>query len=191
MRSEELQRRLTDWSVINSGYDEKRNYIGLSSIADCQRILYRKFFNRTGTSIEQRLRTRASYEIEFNLKERLKAMGFLKPGKEIRLYEGLVQGHTEGEIVGNLFEIKTVPLSEHFPDGKIPAKSYWQCQGYMKYGKYPMTLLLYYGRDDGLFKFYEVHPNEGIMQLIEAKIHRLVDAVTKKCEPICECGKCG
>ncbi len=195
MNASSLERNLIEWSVLNSGYDEHRNYIGLSGIGDCSLVIYRKYFNRTGASAESQLKTRYSYEVEQLIQKRLLDMGgsmkgYL-PGKEISLYDGLVQGHTDGEFDGDLLEIKTVPLAEHIPvNREIPRRAFWQSQAYMLYGPYSRTLIIYFARDFGKFKIFELRPDNRLMIEIPQKIDRLVGAVIKKVPPPCDCGRC-
>ncbi len=190
MKAVELEKALTDWTVENSGYDEHRNYIGLSTIADCPKEIYRRFFNETHASRELRLRTRFTYEIEANLIERLRALGLYRKAETISVYDGLVQGNPDGRILEDLLEIKTIPLSEHIPRDRLPARVYWQCQAYMKYGSYPATLVIYLARETGCFKVFDICPNAMRMEIIDRKVQRLIQAVKTKTEPACECGRC-
>jgi hypothetical protein len=191
MTPEELEKNLKEWSAKNSGHDIHRNYIGLSTISECQRLIYYRFFNEVNISVEARLKNRDAYEREESIKERLRGMGLYKPGKEISLFGGLVQGHTDGEIIEDLLEIKTVPLDSHFPrDGRIPTKAYWQTQAYLKYGHYKFSFIIYYAKQNGALCVVGISPNNFIAEKIEAKIERLVEAVRKKEIPICECGRC-
>lgn len=191
MKAEDLERILIDWTLRHSGYDEHRNYIGLSGIADCPQIIYHRYFNETPASNGLKLRTRYSYEIEANLIDRLKGLGIYKERKNpITAYGGIVQGHIEGEVSGSLLEIKTVPLAEHLPNGSVPRKVYWQSQAYMYYGAYPETLCLYFARDSGQFKVFDLWPDHRIMMDIDRKIQNLIIAIQIKKQPDCTCGKC-
>lgn len=189
--SQDLQAAFLDYSVKNSGYDERRPYIGLSTIIDCPAEIYRRFFDSTPASVRRRLKTKASYEIEENLKARLRSMGAYSAGKEISLFEGLVKGHTDGEVFGALLEIKTVPLDDYLPGSKLPIRTFWQVQAYMKYGPYELAHVLYYSRENGLFRFFEVDPHAPTMNVIEGKLERIARAVRTQTTPACECGKCG
>ncbi len=195
MIARELEEKLIDWSRANSGYDEHRPYLGLSGIGDCSLVIYRKYFNRTGASAESQIKTRYSYEVEQLIQRRLLAMGgSMKgyfPGKEISLYDGLVRGHTDGEFDEDLLEIATVPLTEHLPRGdQIPRKKFWQSQAYMLYGHYNRTIVIYFARDYGVFRFFELRPDNRLQIEIQQKIDHLVGAVIKKIPPPCECGRC-
>lgn len=190
MTAEELQQNLLDWSIKNSRYDEHRGYIGLSGIYDCSRMIFRRFFKSSLIPVKAHLRTRYCYELEGVIKDRLKGMGVLGIGKEISAYGGKVQGHTDGEIGGKLLEIKTVPRSEFLPTDGIPRKVSWQVQAYMFYGQYEECLVLYFGRDEGQFKTYEVPADQGFGKEIDAKVKMVLDCVTRRVSPMCDCGRC-
>ena len=194
MKADDLRNILLDWTLRHSGYDEHRNYIGLSGIADCSRIIYHRYFNETPASDEFQLRTRYSYELEQIIIDRLKGIGgiFKERKGPIVAYKIpiLVQGHIEGEVDGNLFEIKTVPLTDYLPIHSVPRKTYWQTQAYMHYGGYQATLCLYFARDSGQFKIFDLWPDHRIMMTIDRKIQNLIEAIKKKEIPACECGRC-
>lgn len=191
MNTREMDQLFTTWTAENSGYDEHRNYIGLSTIADCPREIYRRFFSPTPADVRSRLKTRASYEIEENLKNRFRKMGVYREGREISLYNGLVKGHTDGEIWGRLLDIKTVPLEEHLPaDNNCPAKVFWQLQAYMLYGQWNSSIVLYFARDYGVHKFFYLRFSESFGERIENRLSRIIRAIETKSQPDCECGRC-
>jgi hypothetical protein len=190
MKSEELEDRLTRWSCANSGRDERRGYIGLSGISDCPRVIYERFFNHIPISPREALRTRLSYEIEESIKNRLRAMGIYGEGKEIKLHGGLAQGHTKGEIDGDLLEIATVPLEEYLPEDMVPTRKYWQIQSYLHYGGYTDAQVIYFARNSGDFKILNIAPNHSIIEKIERKVELVVRTVKEHKAPKCQCGKC-
>jgi hypothetical protein len=192
MNVSDLEKSLINWTVQNSGYDEHRSYIGLSGIADCSLLIYRRFFNHTGASMESQLKTRYSYELEKNIQERFKGLNVYSPGKEISLYDGLVKGHTDGEILNNLLEIKTVPLFEHIPRSarEISRKIFLQCQAYMMYGNYEQAVVIYFARDQGLFRIFILDRHRGTGDNIASKLDALVEFVRMEMPPPCDCGRC-
>lgn len=188
-----FENKLIEWSVRNSGYDEHRDYIGLSTIGDCPRLIYHRYFNRTGISTEGHLKTRYNYEVEENIKNRLRQIGAYSPGKEISIHNGLVKGHTDGEISGCLLEIKTVPQTKYLPTNYsigISEKIYWQIQAYMLYGQYAVTLMIYFARDYGQFRIFAFAPDKSVQSKIDQKINRLIGAIRDRKVPSCECGRC-
>jgi len=191
MIAKEIEKKLVQWSAANSGYDEHRPYIGLSGIGDCSLLIWRRFFNHTGASTESRLKTRYSYEIEEDIKRRLQAIGIYSPGKEISIYDGLVKGHTDGEINKDLLEIATIPLTEYLPHiNHIPSKKLYQSQAYMLYGHYDRALILYFARDYGVFRIFDLHRDPVMDDRIMSKVDALVEFVRAKVPPPCDCGKC-
>jgi len=191
MNTREMDRLFIEWTAENSGYDEHRNYIGLSTIADCPREIYRRYFDSTPASVSSRLKTRASYEIEENLKNRFRKMGVYGEGIEISLYNGLVKGHTDGEIWGRLLDIKTVPLTEHLPrDNNLPSKVFWQIQAYMFFGGWEDSVVLYFARDFGVHKFFYVRYHESMGKKIETKLTGILRDIEPATPSQCECGRC-
>jgi hypothetical protein len=190
MNAAELQQALIDWSVKYSGYEDHRNYIGLSGISDCPKVIFRRFFNSYAIQVKEHLRTRYSHEIEGVIKDRLRKMGVLEIGQEISAYQGMVRGHIDGEISEKLLEIKTVPLAEYLPVGGVPRKVFWQVQGYMCYGGYEEALVLYFARDKGTFRTFEIPIDQAVGNEIDAKIKSVLDAVKRRVLPICVCGRC-
>jgi len=190
MNAAELQQTLLDWSVKHSGYEDHRNYIGLSGIGDCPKIIFRRYFNSSVIQVKEHLRTRYSYEIEGIIKERLRKMGILAIGKDISAHLGRVQGHVDGVVAGKLLEIKTVPLAVDLPFVRIPWKVYWQVQGYMHFGGYDETLIIYFARADGTFRTFEVLADPMVAVEMDAKIKSILECIDRRLPPICECGRC-
>ena len=100
MFTNELQRALVNWTVLHSGHVNRRGYIGLSEMGDCDLVIYQRYFNGQHFALGEHLRARISFELEEKLVARLEAMKLYAPGEEIMLYDGLVQGHTDGVIGG-------------------------------------------------------------------------------------------
>ena len=200
MRADELQKRLVNWTVANSGHDERRHYIGLSGIGDCPRQIYDRYFQGQRASVDRHLLTRLSYEIESDLVGRLHQMGIcsaiLPSESQVALaYDGLVQGHVDAMTRdGDLVEIKTVALEDHIPE-RLPRRVYWQVQAYMHYLKCKRqdcrwTHVVYLARQSGLVKVIPVRYSPEMGARVEAKVKRLVVAVRDVARPECECGKC-
>jgi hypothetical protein len=196
MYSDDLQRMVLNWTVLHSG-DERgvalRGYIGLSGIADCERVIYERVIFGRNPSLDEHLKFRIGYELEAALIERLTAMGIYFPGETIDLYDGLVQGHTDGVIQGgDLLEIKTIPAENFLPQrGKLPAKTYWQVQAYLHFLKRQRAHVVYLCRDSGLVQVYPQRYQRDTMGVqIQAKVDRLVEAVRALQKPECTCGRC-
>lgn len=189
----QLQADLVDWSVKNSGYEDHRQYIGLSGIGDCERVIYDRVRNGgRAQPVAEHLKTRVSYELEEDLVRRLDAMGVYYPGETISLHGGLVQGHTDGVIKPSaLLEIKTVQREEWLPkDYRLPNRVYWQVQGYMTFLKRSIAFVVYLARDTGAICVVAVKYNPGIGRQVREKVERIVKAVVGFERPGCSCGRC-
>ena len=190
MRASELQQKLIEWSVANSGYDSHRAYIGLSGIIDCDRVIYRRYFETREVPAEAKLKTKITYELEDALRNRLSDMGLAKPGVEISEFGGMVKGHTDGEIKGCLLEIKTVAEADHLPTNRVPYRVYWQVQAYMYYGDYRSAYVIYLDRSTGQIRVFDINLDDSMGRKIQAKLIRIIRAIECKTKPKCLCGKC-
>ena len=189
---EEIDQTFTVWSAENSGYDEQRPYIGLSTIADCPREIYNRYWNKTKASIDRRLLTLYSYEIQEALTRRLmRAFPWdFVPGEEISAYEGLIKGHTDGKLCGHPVEIKTIPLTVHLPQSvrQVPYRVITQINAYLHFGKFQdPCFLLYFARDSGAHIWIEIFRQPGFCRAIERKVEELILAVKTEKAPQCEC----
>jgi hypothetical protein len=191
MYTDDLQRAIVNWTVLHSGHIERRGYIGLSEMADCDLVIYQRYFNGQHFGLDEHLRVKLSYELELQLAERLRAMALYSPGEEICLYDGLVQGHTDGCVGADLLEIKTVPRQEYIPSNRqLPEKVYWQVQAYLHYTQRRYAHIIYLARDSGLVQALGVRRHEETGRKIELKLERIVAAVRECQAPACTCGHC-
>jgi len=177
---------------MHSGHVDRRAYIGLSTISECERVIYDRYLHGEHPATGEHLKFRVGFELEEALINRLRAMKIYTEGECIQLFDGLVQGHTDGVIRGvDVLEIKTVPLENFIPrPGKIPAKVYWQVQAYMRFTRRNFAQVIYLARDSGLTEVFSVRASEPIARKIELKLERLVHAVRTLERPACTCGRC-
>jgi hypothetical protein len=192
MRSVDLQSRLLAWSLANSGNDEHRNYIGLSGIADCERVIIERWRGGNHPEDAELLKFGLGYDMEHILIGRLKALGLYRAGPAISLYGGMVQGHTDGLTPdGDLIEIKSVPGAQHLPvNGKLPRRVYWQVQAYLYFGRLRYAHVIYLARDTGALAVYGLRLSPEVGHEIEAKVARLVEFARSGRTPACTCGRC-
>lgn len=192
MLSKELQTSLINWTILNSGHQEHRGYIGLSGIGDCERVIYERYLHGNQASLDDHLKTRISYELESKLIQRLSEMRLYSPGETIELYDGLVQGHTDGVLAGaDLLEIKTIPLEQWLPkDGRLPHRVFWQVQAYLHFTQRRYAHVVYLARDSGYAQVYGTRVSDRMGQKITEKLERLVEAVQEGRRPDCTCGRC-
>lgn len=191
MKSIDLQRTLINSTVKNSGHDQRRAYIGLSSIGDCEQIIFDRYFQGTPATIAAHLKTAISYDLEAVLINRLSLVNLYIPARNIELYDGLVQGHPDGEAAGDLLEIKTIERDEWIPEPHhLPNRIFFQIQAYMHFGGYQRAHVIYLARDTGALRVIGATHSPEFGLRIEAKISRLVTAVRQVQRPACSCGHC-
>lgn len=191
MRPNDLQAAIINWTVKNSGFEDHRAYIGLSGIGDCEQVIYDRYFGGQFATIGDHLMCRLGYDLEHKLIERLGDLGMYTPGETIELFNGLVQGHTDGRIGEALLEIKTLEREDWLPrDGRIPRRHYQQVQAYLHYTQREFAYMVYLARDHGCVTVEGIRRNATVGTSIAEKVQRLVDAVHNHQRPECSCGKC-
>lgn len=193
MQPRDLESALVNYTVRFSGHHERRSYMGLSEVGGCERIIYEHYRRGYSTvSVQQRLVTKISFELEAALVERLTAMGIYQAGPEISLHGGLVQGHPDGLVSGDLLEIKTAAMEDHFPEGgRLSRRVFYQVQAYLHFLDLKNAQVLYLARANGAICVVGVRYAPPIGREIEGSVERLVRAAREHREPRCTCGKCG
>jgi hypothetical protein len=186
----DIQRQLVNYIVEHSGHDAHRRYIGLSRISDCEQVIYDRYIYGTPATIGERMKAAISYDLEHVLIEKLKAIHVYRIGNEISLYNGLVQGHTDGRIIDDLLEIKTIEKEEWFPQHHLPVRVFFQVQAYLHYLNTNFAQVIYLARDTGAVQVYSLRRDTRRGEEIARKLDRLVDAVTTMKRPECTCGRC-
>lgn len=196
MHTNQLDTLLTGYTLDRSGHDPCRTYIDLSQVADCELELYRAYLAaRSGIRTEPSIPYETiliSCELEAALRARLAALGVYSPGRTIHLYDGLVQGHTDGETPdGDLLEIKTVALERNIPwDGQLPRRIHWQINAYLRYTGCRQAHIIYLARDTGRIHIITVRESQTTTRLIAARLARLAEAIRTETPPVCTCGHC-
>lgn len=190
-----LQTQLIEYTIHHPRLEPHRDYLGLSGIGDCPRVLYDKYMRQAGNAEhapDRALYFYMGYAMEDDIVARLKAVGDYQPGIELSLYNGLVKGHTDGSINGELLEVKSVALAEHLPkDGRLPRRVYWQVQAYLFYGGFHRAQVVYVARENGQMVVIDCEANPAMGGKIAKKVAGLVRAVKDGRRPACECGRCG
>lgn len=176
---------------------EQRDYLGMSQIWKCPRVLYEQFVNgRQEPDRRGRRLCHEGYVHEADVISRLLGGGLVvfHPGKEIVAdFDERFRGHIDGEFEdGTLLEVKSVtttvfaqvmergPRLEHLD----------QVRMYLKYGGYERGLIVYKERQYGDLWLCEVWRDEGQEARLEAKARSVLAAVDAGVAPGCECGKC-
>jgi hypothetical protein len=126
---------------------------------------------------------------ERSLRERIEAICRQKnlrwtPPRVLSAYDGLLTGHTDGELEGILVEIKTVPdaliLEKIIEHGRVPFKVYSQMNAYMLWGNYKRGLCIYEERTTGTLYVFEVYVNTGIQKGLKEKAERIIHQLKRK-----------
>jgi len=192
--SERFENGLLNWMVENSGLDLHRSYIGLSKAWECPRVIYDQFFQPSPPpGPEKFILTFYSYQLEGLIIQWLgqRFGSRIKPGPEVSLHDGLIQGHGDALWDDDLVEIKTVQQVNHFPrDGRVPQRVYHQVQAYLHFFCLQWCQVIYFARDTGQLMVIPVPYNQGKGAQIEAKFNRLVWQVKNKERPECLCESC-
>jgi hypothetical protein len=186
----DLQKQLVNYIVTHSSHDRRRPYIGLSGIADCEAVIYDRYVHGTPASIEEHMKSSISYDLEHALVEKLRKLRIYQPSEEIVLYNGLVQGHTDGRVGADLLEIKTIEREQWFPEHHLPFRIFYQVQAYLHYLQLGWAQVLYLARDTGVVRVYGLRWDNRKGEEIAQKLDRLVTAVTNMVRPECSCGRC-
>lgn len=188
--SHEIQKQLINYIVEHSGKELHRRYIGLSGIGDCEQVIYDRYLHGAPASISERMKTAISYDLERILIEKLIAMRMYTKSEPIILYNGMVQGHTDGWVKNDVLEIKTIEKEEWFPQNHLPVRAFYQVQAYLHYLNVRFAQVIYLARDTGALQVYGIRYDPQRGEEIACKIDRLVNAVTTLQRPECTCGKC-
>jgi len=191
MLSHDLQQHLVNHSVKTSGHLDRRGYIGLSEMGDCDQVVYDHYCLGRRSTVSERLKFCLVYDLAAALIARLKALNLYSPAHQICLFQGMVRGHPDGYVGGDLLEIKTIEMERWFPEvGRVPNRVFYQTQSYLHYTGVRYAHVVYLARDTGAIKVLGITRNERVGQMIEGRLERLVEAVTNHRRPACSCGHC-
>jgi len=195
MEAAELRRTLE--ISIEDDADDGRTYLGMSQIGRCARALYNEL-----TYGRRRMRgagIRLCHEgkvHEADILRRLKAQGVQLTNCNRELvadFDDRFKGHIDGEIDGDLLELKSVGFRDHLEDVRrrgARMKDRWQVQAYMAFGGYERALIVYKVRADGDIWIVEVRRDEVMIEQLRRKAARVLDCVDHDSPPRCECGRC-
>lgn len=189
-----LETRLVNYTIHHARVANRDLYIGLSRIGECPRQNYFLYFTHgLGQRTEsEMMKFYIGYASEDDVVLRLQALGEYHPGIHISMFDGMVQGHTDGSFDGRLVEIKSIPDEAYLPkDGKLPQRVWWQVQAYLRYTAFTEAYVIYLARDTGRLRVYEVGEDKEMGRRINNRVHALIRAIDNRVPPPCGCGKCG
>lgn len=198
-----LQEAIDHYFVEHSGLEEKRDYLGISSIGRCSRQTVREYLQgKSELTLRDHQMCYAGYLFERDAMRRLVDMGVATvPALEgqqqtevVADFDDRLRGHVDGETVdGELLEIKSVnrakfekvktthmPLNEHHA----------QVQLYMKYGPWKTCWVVYVYRETLEHHVVKVSYLHTQAIKFELKAKRLLAFIDNEMWPACECGYC-
>ena len=176
--SEQLER----FTALRSNFETTRDYISISHCIEPVDKIVEMFLRGFEDSHKIRLRCYKGYQMEADLRSRVMqcfpTMAY--PAEEIAAFGGLVKGHPDLKFNGHWTDFKAVPLDAHLPDVKVPARVYWQMQGYMRYGGGEKSLVIYESRETGIIRDYSINTHSRIQDAIHDKLSQAVQIIRKE-----------
>lgn len=212
-----FQQKIEEHLKLNSGLEEHRDYLGISQIGKCPRVVVREFlYGKGDLSLRSHQAAYEGYLIEADLLFRLQRIGIavIPPSPQPLLrsasqspagrgsawnevvapFDERLRGHVDGETVdGDLLEIKTVTVAkfENVKSTHMALNDHFaQVQLYMKYGRWKKCWIVYICRDT--FEHFVVRVKylhtQGIKY--EMKAQRILAHIDSGMLPDCECRYC-
>ena len=172
---------LEKWTLANSKYEEKRDYIGLSQASLTEEEIianYKDGFPEI--SDRAKLKCYKGYQMEADLLRRIKTVFGDRvqiPAQEISAFGGKVLGHPNFDFEGDPCDCKSVPMDSYIPVTKLPKKVWMQAQASMWYKRRKRALVLYESRESGIIRHFWVSHVETIQIEIEAKYASVVKKI--------------
>jgi len=195
MKAEEMRRVLN--SAIMADWDDGRTYLGMSGIGQCSRKLYNDLVQGRRRPSDRGIRyCHEGYLHEQDVIERLNQEGVrvLEQGRELVAgFDERFRGHIDGEVDGDLLEIKSVEDYEALDNIRsrgARTRDRAQVQAYMRYGEYERALIVYKVRSNGDLWVVWVMRDEAEGERLETKALGILEAVDRMEPPVCECGRC-
>lgn len=172
----QISNYLENYTCGISHFETSRDYISISHCGLSVEEILEQREKGFVDSVDIRLRCYKGYQMEADLKARIKG-AFPKSyseGIEVSAFDGLVKGHPDFMFDGFPGDCKTVAIDDHLPNGRVPRKVYFQMQGYMKYLNKPKALVIYESRASGkLFDFW-IEANQSIQNEIHNKFAEVI-----------------
>lgn len=169
------------YTLENSNFQQKRNYISLSHIHLSVDEIINQFKAGFEDTIPIRLKCYKGYQMEKDLMHRIKAVWGerIKTDIEISAFNGLVKGHPDFTFDDYPGDCKSVLMDDWIPkDGKLPRRIYWQMQAYMGYSGKNKSIVIFESRESGKLVDYWVRPNWTIQNEINEKLKQVIKSVS-------------
>jgi len=195
MQSSLLQKALLDFSASSQATIGFRRIIDLAGIGDCDRLVYGRYLATPAgdpRSKSDRIKARFYQECRAALIDRIDEMGLYIPLPPVLLYGGLVQGHPDGTVGGDLLMVRTVRLSVHLPQPpRLPSRTFFEVQALMHFTGLALAHVIYLARANGDMQVIGTNYNPRIGARIVQRIDNLVVCAHTGKLPACSCdGRC-
>lgn len=187
--------------VATSRFEKRRNYLGMSKLGNCPRMVYRIFKEGDFTSSPYTSARMAhiGYTIEESFCGLLVSAGLAPVNSSVEFVsraDNRIRGHSDGELrSGEMFEIASVS-TEGFErtasTHRIKTQKFFQMQAYMhfSYGRYDSSIVFCVCRETFEFHPVRITYNIDIGNKLEAKAMMILSCADRNEPPACECGKC-
>lgn len=191
-----IQQAIEHYIVDHSGFDEYRNYLGMSRLSECPRKIYNEFLRGTPINENTHRMAYAGYEQEKCILDMLigSHVAQLSPRELIAPFDNRIKGHIDAETLdGQLLEIKSVSAFKwkKIVEENRPLHSHAvQVQMYMHYGGYKKGIIVYRNRETYEHIVFEEHPSPEKVRKYELKAQIILRAIDDDIAPMCECGRC-
>jgi hypothetical protein len=168
----------------------------MSQIGQCPRKVYHDLVNgHQRPSNQGRRYCHEGYLHEADVIERLEGTGVpvLNQGRElVAEFDERCIGHIDGEVDGDLLEIKSCTRAAFDQVRWRGAKPRHeeQVQLYLRYGDYARGLIVYKCRDTGEIWVVEVLRDDEVGKMLEERAKAILRAVDRGKAPGCTCGRC-
>src|SRR3972149_10017116 len=153
MNALDVQNKINEYIIENSGWEPTRQYLSISHVSGCPLRAVREY--RDGFSIDSNTHRMcfAGYEQEKSIREMLIKTGVItQVGIEVVApFDARLRGHVDG-VSGTtaLIEIKSISTRKWeklIRDNRAFYEHFTQCQLYMLYGGWKETVIVYRNRE--------------------------------------------
>lgn len=197
MQADLLEANIMQYIRTHSGFETRRDYLGMSHLSDCPRKLYNDFVNGQIADDRIHMGAFAGYSIEAIEWKLLLEAGIIKGdlNREIVAdFDPLLRGHIDSETIdGDLLEIKSVNTRKFqmvLTDGHPIKEHIEQVQTYMHFGEYKRALIVYVCRETFQHKVFTIEYRREFVARLVNKARLVLKSIRTHEPPSCECGRC-
>lgn len=214
---EDYRREFNRAFQSSCGLDRGRTYLGLSALPRCAHEIVRSYRGgrfQTNQSETNLANAQRGFTLESRLKQilvragilrttaaaRWDANGFYVCGSEREIETDIeiggicVRGNIDGETMnGELVEIKSLRHDKYLKAvqiGRIRGEHFQQVQGYMHFGGYAHTLVVYLCAETFETHLFGIAYQPAVGEDLDVKARAVLTAIAEGRELPCECGRC-